>query len=325
MTTRVATIGRTGARLSRPVRGLSTRVQGLCLLGAGASAGLIYMVMTVPVKAPMLGGGAAARHGWAALAAVLLVAIVDGLAIAALRQRPGRATEPLAERAAAGTAGLLLAVPAPLRPQRVGARHAAIAAAASAVLLAVGLASGSPAWRDVLLAGAPWSALLCIELNWKAEHYGVFAFFIAVVVLQIGHMGEHAVQVSQLAANGGVLMGAHGVFGQLDFETVHFFWDTAIWVSLALLLARFGSGNVWLWIAFAAASLHEVEHVYLYWLYQTHLGFYMHGGFEGIMGSGGVVGSPLARPYLHFGYNLIVTVPMALALWDEAKRRSPLR
>jgi hypothetical protein len=46
----------------------------------------------------------------------------------------------------------------------------------------------------------------------------------------------------------------------------------------------------------------------------------MHGGFEGILGSGGVVGSPLARPYLHFGYNLMVTVPMALALWDESKR-----
>jgi hypothetical protein len=28
----------------------------------------------------------------------------------------------------------------------------------------------------------------------------------------------------------------------------------------------------------------------------------------------------LPGPYLHFGYNLMVTVPMALALWDQSKR-----
>jgi hypothetical protein len=37
------------------------------------------------------------------------------------------------------------------------------------------------------------------------------------------------------------------------------------------------------------------------------------------MGNGGVIGSPLARPYLHFAYNFIVVVPMTMAFWDETR------
>jgi hypothetical protein len=51
----------------------------------------------------------------------------------------------------------------------------------------------------------------------------------------------------------------------------------------------------------------------------SHPAFYAAGGFAGIMGSGGVICSPLARPYLHFAYNVIVIVPMFLALWDQAR------
>jgi hypothetical protein len=320
LTTRVASIGHKGA-LRSASRGYPTaRVQGLCVLGAGAVALLLYLAMAVPVSAPTLPGSEAARHWPAALAAVLLVAALDGIAVMALRRRRADADEFRAPAPAVETRSVMERIPAPLRLQRVPASFVAIAVGASGVLLTAGLASGYPAWGDALLVLAPWSLLLSVELNWKAEQYGIFAFFIAIVVLQVGHMGEHTIQVSQLAANDGRLANAHGVFGQLDFETVHFFWDTAIWLSLAVLLISFGRGNVWMWVAFAAASLHEVEHVYLYWLYQSHPGFYMHGGFEGILGSGGVIGSPLARPYLHFGYNLMVTVPMALALWDESKR-----
>ena len=42
-----------------------------------------------------------------------------------------------------------------------------------------------------------------------------------------------------------------------------------------------------LWIAFAAACLHEIEHIYLFWLYAGHREFYDAGGFAGIMASGG--------------------------------------
>ena len=82
----------------------------------------------------------------------------------------------------------------------------------------------------------------------------------------------------------------------------------------------FYSDNRWLWVAFAAASLHQVEHLYLLWLYNFHGALYDQGGFAGIMGEGGMIGSPLDRPYLHFTYNFIVVVPMVIALWDQARR-----
>jgi hypothetical protein len=63
-----------------------------------------------------------------------------------------------------------------------------------------------------------------------------------------------------------------------------------------------------------------MEHVYLYFVYLADMDFYAEGGLAGILGKGGVIGSPLARPYLHFTYNLLVTVPMVLALWREGRR-----
>ena len=35
------------------------------------------------------------------------------------------------------------------------------------------------------------------------------------------------------------------------------------------------------------------------------------------MGNGGLIGSPVARPYLHFAYNFLVVVPMVLAFLDQ--------
>jgi len=147
-----------------------------------------------------------------------------------------------------------------------------------------------------------------------------------VTLLQVGHMGEHSAQVSQLLMTNGDLDRSHGVFGALDFETVHFYWDSAIWLTTALMLHRF-AGNSWLWLAFGAASFHQIEHVYLYFVYLVDMEFYAEGGLAGILGRGGVIGTPLARPYLHFMYNFLVMMPMALALWRESRRvveRAPL-
>jgi hypothetical protein len=127
------------------------------------------------------------------------------------------------------------------------------------------------------------------------------------------------VQVVHVLMFGGDLSRAHGVFGQLDFETVHFVWDSTVWLGLGVLLLRFGN-NRWLWIAFAAASLHEVEHIYLFTIYRADPAFYSGGGLTGIMGLRGVIGSPLARPYLHFAYNVCVIVPLLFAFWQQTVR-----
>jgi hypothetical protein len=177
------------------------------------------------------------------------------------------------------------------------------------------------------LALIPWVPLVGVEAIWKYEHYGFWSIFGVAVLLQIGHMGEHTVQVTQLLLYNGQLAQSHGVFGQLDFETVHFVWDSAIWVLLCVVLTRFARGNPWLWVAFTAASIHEVEHLYLFWIYNVDPWFYFHGGLEGIMGNGGLIGSPLARPYLHFAYNFLVVVPMVCAFLDQTRqvydRRQP--
>jgi hypothetical protein len=104
----------------------------------------------------------------------------------------------------------------------------------------------------------------------------------------------------------------------LDNEVVHFYWNVGVWLGIAFLLCRLGSRNPWLWIAFVAASFHMVEHVYLYWLYVFHQEFWSAGGWAGILGKGGLLGSPLDRPYLHFVYNYFEVVPLVIAFWDQS-------
>jgi hypothetical protein len=247
-----------------------------------------------------------------------VVSAVDALAIRAVRQHPaaspGQArattTGPLADRSF---------LPAGLRLRRVPRRVAVITAIASATLFDGAAVLHLPLWLIALLALLPWVPLLWLETVWKHEHYGFFSALFVLTLLQVGHMTEHSVQVGQLMATHGMLARSHGVFGQLDFETVHFYWDSAVWIGVAVLLLRFRE-NRWLWASFVAASLHEVEHLYLYYLYLMHNGYYLQGGFAGIMGRGGVVGSPLYRPYLHFTYNVFVVGPLVVGCWIEARR-----
>jgi len=151
-----------------------------------------------------------------------------------------------------------------------------------------------------------------------------YTLFTALVLIQLVHMFEHTTQVVQLLMTDGDLSQSRGMIGRLDFETVHFLFDTTLWLSLGAFLVLWRGDNRWLWIAFAFATIHEVEHVYLFWMYLAEPSLYTQGGLAGIMGSGGLVGSPLARPYLHFVYNLPVVIAMAVAWWQEYRARAPL-
>jgi hypothetical protein len=298
------------------------RLLALGGLLAAPAALLVYGTLAVPVRAPALLPGEAHDH-WltAVLAAVVVLAVDTGWLLVLLRRRPaspppGRA--PVAPPIRPGRASL--AALAVLRPELVPSRVIAITAATSAAMLAAAVVMAFPLWAIAALTIAPWVPLLSVEGLAKYQHYGAFAIFGAITLLQIGHLAEHGTQVTQLLMWNGDLSRARGVFGQLDFETVHFVWDTGIWLGLGLLLYRFGARNPWLWICFAAASLHEVEHVYLFSVYRSDLAFYTRGGLAGIMGSGGVIGSPLGRPYLHFAYNVCVVIPMVIAFWDQTRR-----
>jgi hypothetical protein len=280
-----------------------------------------YLTLAVPVSIPMHDMRDDAVRYWpAALAAVAVVLTAAGFVALQARRR---AREPAYETVPAERGPWF---PQALGLQATPALVIAGVAAISVLLASMATMHDMPLWSIVLAAALPWFPVIVAETIWKHQRCGVFALLWFVTLLQVGHMGEHTTQVSQLLATDGDIDRSHGVFGALDFETVHFYWDTTIWLITALMLHRFVR-NPWLWVAFGAASLHQMEHVYLYFVYLADMEFYGDGGLAGILGKGGVIGSPLARPYLHFTYNLFVTVPMVLACWHEARRvelRSPV-
>ncbi len=295
---------------------VSARSFVLLALAGSSAIFLWYMVANVPVAAPRLPQGEIGRHWQEAVTALLIVGAFAVLVTATVLRRRASRFFTARDRAGGGFTWL----PRALHLQRVPRRPLLVAASASvAFAVAAGL-SGYPVWLIGAAILLLWIPLGAWEIMWKYEHYGLYAVFVAIVLFQLLHMAEHTVQVMQLLATNGDLERSHGVFGQLDFELVHFISVTGLWLCLGFLLHLVRGGNRWLWIAFAAACLHEVEHIYLFWLYVGHRGFYEHGGFAGIMASGGLIGSPLARAYLHFAYNLLVVVSMVVALWDESTR-----
>ena len=152
---------------------------------------------------------------------------------------------------------------------------------------------------------------------------------------------------------------ACGVFGQLDFETIHLVWDSLVWLGALWLLTKF-PGNPWLWVAVLAASAHEVEHLFLGWIFFVEKDlaysyvktiwattvegnlvtahpagqvaeastFYEVGGKAAILARGGLIQnvfnlSPkffFIRPYLHFGYNTLVVVPTVIAFLVQSRK-----
>jgi hypothetical protein len=216
--------------------------------------------------------------------------------------------------------GLSLGVLRVWRLHHLPAFGALLAVATSSALLLGGLIERLPLWGIALAVLLPWLPIWWIDTAWQTRHYGLYGFFGALTLFQLGHMLEHAAELVQLFLNHGNLAQSHGVFGVLDNEAVHFYWNVGVWVGIAFLLYRLGSRNPWLWLAFVAASLHMVEHFYLYWLYVFQPEFWAAGGSAGILGKNGILGSPLDRPYLHFAYNYLEVVPLVIAFWDQSRQ-----
>jgi CRP-like cAMP-binding protein len=200
----------------------------------------------------------------------------------------------------------------------------------------------------------PWVPLLTMKVLWTSKHYGFMAFYGVMMLLQAGHVMEHVVQVLQFIgiynpAAGcfgfswyGVCSLAHGVFGELNREIVHFIWDGLILVACIVLRVHFRHvKNIWLTLAVIAAAIHQFEHCYLFGIYIFDPNFYYHGGYflgihiasgygaqNGVMGHDGIVGTlipflnPLlpARIPLHFIYNVFVFIPMVLAFRQQVRQ-----
>jgi hypothetical protein len=130
---------------------------------------------------------------------------------------------------------------------------------------------------------------------------GLLTLYAGLVLSQAGHVVEHVAQMVQIHGLGIAPPHAHGVVGNLDLEWVHFVWNVGILGALGVILHRLPR-NAWSWLAFGAAAWHSVEHTVI-------LAAYLSTGMPGdpgLLAAGGVLfgGGPLARPDLHFVYNL---------------------
>ncbi len=155
----------------------------------------------------------------------------------------------------------------------------------------------------------PWLPIIARKLRSDWATYSWLAFFELLVILQIGHFAEHVSQVIELHWLEWSPVLAHGIFGDLDIEPVHWWWNTSILFSATLLLLKFRR-NRWLWASWIFSIWHELEHLYIYFWWFLPQGV---SGHPGILGAGGLLDqaniflpylTTLSRADLHFWYNL---------------------
>jgi hypothetical protein len=138
-----------------------------------------------------------------------------------------------------------------------------------------------------------------------------------LALTQTAHLFEHIAQMVQIHALHLSGTSAQGIVGQLNIEWVHFIWNALVLVALVVLLPRFRT-NPWLIAVTPLAAWHFVEHSVMIATYiQTGIS-----GTPGLLSSGGLLfgGLPIARPDLHFLYNLVETIPLLVAWIAELRR-----
>jgi hypothetical protein len=134
---------------------------------------------------------------------------------------------------------------------------------------------------------------------------------------QTAHLLEHLAQMIQIYALGLGGPNARGIVGQLDIEWVHFIWNAWVFVALAVLMSRFRT-NPWLLGVTIFAGWHLIEHCVMIATYlRTGIA-----GSPGLLSAGGLIfgGLPIARPALHFLYNLVETIPLLVGWLVELRR-----
>ena len=176
---------------------------------------------------------------------------------------------------------------------------------------------GWPLWAMAVVAVLPWLPLFTSEMIWTARHYGWLAFFALLAITQSGHFFEHVAQMVQIHILGLKGPAARGIIGPLDIEWVHFIWNTWVLIAVVVLLHRFRT-NPWLWLTALLATWHEIEHVFIMSVFLTS----GRAGTPGLLSQGGALGGglPLARPDLHFLYNLLETTPLLIAFIYQLRR-----
>ena len=134
------------------------------------------------------------------------------------------------------------------------------------------------------------------------------ALFAAALTVQLGHELEHFVQVVQAKVQH--VAPPHGLFGSIfDTEWVHFGYNLVLFVAMVAVLAAY-RGSFWGSRRSAAVGVflagvvfqgyHVVEHTVKIWQHVA----------TGATPAPGIVGHHIDLVWLHFTYNLMVTVAM---------------
>ncbi len=137
-----------------------------------------------------------------------------------------------------------------------------------------------------------------------------------LAVSQTAHLLEHVAQMVEIHILGLSGPNARGIVGQLDIEWVHFSWNAWVLLALVILVPRFRR-NWWLIGVALFAGWHLFEHAVIMATYlRTGVA-----GSPGFLSAGGLIGGglPLARPDLHFLYNLAETIPLLIGWKVELK------
>ncbi len=151
------------------------------------------------------------------------------------------------------------------------------------------------------------------RLNTEWHERALLAFG-AIVVF---HWAEHLVQAFQIWVLHTKKPAARGVLGSvwpwlITSEWLHYGFAVAMLLGLALLARGFsGRARAFWLVAFAIQGWHLVEHQILFIQAQTGTPWF---GAK-VPTSFLQQAFPMARPEIHLFYNMVVTVPMLVALW----------
>jgi hypothetical protein len=190
---------------------------------------------------------------------------------------------------------------------------------ASYLIVALGWLGGFPIWLAFGLSLLPWIPIAFFEVEWTYKHYGWFAIFFVMAIVQSVHYSEHIIEVIQVHIFNTPVHDAQAIFSKLNIEGVHFVGDSLLTFGTLALIYKFPR-NAWLWVALPFQVLHEGEHMYLFW--QHVVNGYAQGGPGLFASPGGAIGGGIGlnRPDLHWIYNTLFTIPFVIALVYQLKR-----
>jgi len=153
--------------------------------------------------------------------------------------------------------------------------------------------------------------------RWLTRRGLTRTIFEALLLVQLGHLGEHLVQIAQIHLLGWSPPQARGLIAAFDVETMHFVWNVAVLTAVAWLL-RHGVRSMALVVSFVWAAAHTAEHGYLI----TRAMLSGLDGRPGLLGSGGLLAglgftvpglTTWTRPTVHLVWNVGEVALLVLA------------